>query len=217
LERDFASASGLGWNGKSTMQIHPELGTWFLLSVVLTTLELPPDPPYPDRCGTCTRCLDACPTRAITSPHRLDARLCISYLTIEHRGDIPEPLRPAVGGRVFGCDDCLEACPWNRFAQAGRDATFHAREHLSRFTLTDYLDLGEDEFNALFRHSPVRRTGWARFLRNVCVALGNTGDHRDLPALRDAARHPEPVVARHAAWAAGAIGGRPPAAERTAS
>src|SRR5690606_23889941 len=128
LERDFATDAGLGWNGKSTMQIHRRLGTWFFLAEVLTTLELPPDPPFGNHCGKCTRCLSACPTQAITAPHRVDARRCVSYLTIEHKGAIPLEFRRAIGHRLYGCDDCLAACPWNRFAQTSREAAFAARE-----------------------------------------------------------------------------------------
>lgn len=201
LERDFASLAGLGWNGKSTVQIDRRLGTWFFLSVILTTLRLPPDPPSRDHCGRCTRCIDACPTNAITHPHRVDARRCISYLTIEHRGPIPVEFRRAIGDRIFGCDDCLDVCPWNRFATAGREAAFAARDHVRQFALADYLTLTDDEFRAMFRHSPIKRTGRERFLRNVCVALGNAGDARDLAALESARVTGSPLVAEHAAWA----------------
>ncbi|CAN5408554.1 tRNA epoxyqueuosine(34) reductase QueG [soil metagenome] len=209
LERDLASEAGIGWNGKSTVQIHPELGTWFFLSEILTTLPLEPDAPHPDRCGSCTRCLDACPTDAITAPRRLDARRCISYLTIEHKGAIPDEFRRAIGDRIYGCDDCLSACPWNRFAQTASDAAFQAREHVSSFDLRDYLALSEEQFRALFRGSPIKRTGRSRFLRNVCVALGNVGTPEDLPALRCSAEGNDPLVAEHALWAIGEIGRRP--------
>jgi len=201
LERDFASAAGLGWNGKSTLQIHPRLGTWFFLAEVLTTLKLPPDPPIGDHCGNCTRCISACPTGAITAPHRVDARRCIAYLTIEHKGSIPVELRAAVGDRIYGCDECLDACPWNRFAQATRDLAFHARAEIFAQRLRDFLDLDDAGFRRLFAGSPILRLKRPRFLRNVCVALGNTGNADDLPALRRAAADPDPLIAEHAAWA----------------
>jgi epoxyqueuosine reductase len=201
LERDFATDSGLGWNGKSTMQIHPRLGTWFFLAEILTTLELAPDPPFGDHCGKCTRCISACPTQAITAPHRLDARRCISYLTIENKGPIPLEFREAIGDRIYGCDDCLDACPWNRFAAESREATFQAREAVFRMRLRDFLDLDDDGFRSLFAKSPIKRIKRSRFLRNVCVALGNTGSPDDLPALTRAAADPEPLVAEHAEWA----------------
>jgi epoxyqueuosine reductase len=201
LERDFASASGLGWNGKSTMQIHRRLGTWFFLAEVLTTLDLRPDPPSADHCGKCTRCIDACPTQAITAPRQLDARRCISYLTIEHKGAIPEELREAVGDRIYGCDDCLDACPWNRFATRSRELAFHARELVFRHRLRDFLDLDDVGFRSLFARSPIKRIRRGRFLRNVCVALGNVGGADDLPALERACADPDPLVADHAEWA----------------
>jgi epoxyqueuosine reductase len=208
LERDFATTSGLGWNGKSTVQIHPQLGTWFFLGEILTTLELPPDPPMPDRCGRCTRCIDVCPTRAITAPHHLDARRCISYLTIEHKGPIPVEFRRAIGTRIFGCDDCLEVCPWNRFAKASRESAFAARDFATTWSLRDFLALDEAGFRRLFRNSPVRRLKRPAFLRNVCIALGNAGGPDDLPALRIAASDPDPLIAEHAGWALAEIQGR---------
>lgn len=201
LERDFASAAGLGWNGKSTLQIHRTLGTWFFLAEILTTLELPPDPPLADHCGSCVRCLTACPTQAITAPHRVDARRCISYLTIEHHGAISEEFRSAIGDRIYGCDDCLDACPWNRFAQTSRDLTFHARPEIFAHRLRDFLTLDDAGFRTLFARSPIKRLKRPRFLRNVCIALGNTGTADDLPALRRAAGDPDPLIAEHAAWA----------------
>lgn len=201
LERDFASAAGLGWNGKSTLQIHRRLGTWFFLAEILTTLELPPDPPLGDHCGTCTRCISACPTRAITAPHRVDARRCIAYLTIEHKGAIPEEFRRAMGDRIYGCDECLDACPWNRFAQESRDLTFQARAELFAYRLRDFLALDDAGFRSLFARSPIARLKRPRLLRNVCVALGNTGCAEDLPALRQAAADPDPLIAAHASWA----------------
>jgi epoxyqueuosine reductase len=200
LERDHAAEAGIGWHGKSTMLVDPTLGTWFFLAEILTTLELPPDAPQPARCGTCTRCITACPTGAITDAHRLDARRCISYLTIELKGSIPLELRPLIGDRIYGCDDCLDACPWNRFAAVSREAGFAARPAIG-MALRDYLALDDAQFRALFRGSPIKRIKRRGFLRNVCVALGNTGDAADLPALDRAARDPEPLVAEHAIWA----------------
>ena len=201
LERDHAAAAGIGWHGKSTMLIDEKLGTWFFLAEILTTLELPPDKPTRDRCGTCERCINACPTGAITAPHRLDARRCISYLTIELKSSIPLELRPLIGDRIFGCDDCLDACPWNRFAQVSRETAFRARRSTTGFALRDYLDLNETQFRSLFRNSPIKRIKRRGFLRNVCVALGNIGAEDDLAALERAALDSEPLIAEHAAWA----------------
>ncbi len=201
LERDHAAKAGTGWHGKSTMLINQQLGTWFFLAEILTTLDLPADAPARDRCGKCTRCIDACPTGAITEPHRLDARRCISYLTIELKGSIPTELRPLIGDRIFGCDDCLEACPWNRFAQASRDVAFSTKPATANFGLRNYLRLTEPEFRNLFRSSPIKRIKRRGFLRNVCVALGNVGTTDDLPALEKIATDPEPLIAEHAAWA----------------
>ena len=208
LERDFASEAGLGWGGKSTMQIHRRLGTWFFLAEILTTLELEPDVPARDHCGSCTRCIAACPTQAITAPRRLDARRCVSYLTIENKGAIPLEFRRALGGRIYGCDDCLDACPWNRFAEASREAAFQARESVFQKRLRDFLALDDEAFRALFRKSPIKRIKRRGFLRNVCVALGNTGGTEDLPALRAAAEDPDPLIAEHASWAIAEIEAR---------
>src|SRR6266567_9269572 len=201
LERDHAAQAGIGWHGKSTMLIDERLGTWFFLAEILTTLELPPDDPVPDRCGTCDRCITACPTGAITAAHRLDARRCISYLTIELKTAIPVDLRYLMGDRIFGCDDCLDACPWNRFAQESRESAFRARRSTTEMSLREYLELSDAEFRALFRNSPIKRIKRRGFLRNVCVALGNAGDISDIPALERAARDPEPLIAEHARWA----------------
>jgi len=201
LERDFATASGLGWNGKSCVQIHRRLGTWFFLAELITTLDLSADEPFGDHCGKCTRCIDACPTDAITEPHRLDARRCISYLTIEHRGSIPLEFRRAIGDRIYGCDTCLDVCPWNRFAQVSRETKFHARQSIFQHRLRDFLSLSEDGFRKLFAKSPIKRTKRSRFLRNVCVALGNVGNEEDLPALRKAVNEEDALIAEHAAWA----------------
>jgi epoxyqueuosine reductase len=201
LERDFAAVAGAGWHGKSTMLIHPRMGTWFFLAEVLTTLELAPDPPIPERCGSCTRCMTACPTEAITAPYQLDARRCISYLTIELKGSIPEPLRALIGDRIYGCDACLEACPWNRFAQKSRETRFAAQPAVQNRSLREWLALDNEEFRAIFKKSPIKRIKRRGFLRNVCVALGNIGSVEDLPALGFAAADPEPLIAEHARWA----------------
>jgi len=216
LERDHAAQAGVGWHGKSTMLIDPALGTWFFLAEVLTTLELPADTPQPDRCGKCERCITACPTGAITAPHRVDARRCISYLTIEHKSAIPLELRSLIGNRIFGCDDCLDACPWNRFAKVSRESAFSARQATVGMALRDYLHLSEKEFYALFRNSPIKRIKRRGLLRNVCVALGNVGDLTDLPALEQAAADPEPLIAEHAGWAIERIRNRHPAQDTAA-
>ncbi len=200
LERDFAALAGAGWHGKSTMLISRDLGTWFFLAEILTTLDLPPDEPARDRCGSCTRCIAACPTGAIDAPHHLDARRCISYLTIELKGSIPEEMRPLIGDRIYGCDDCLTACPWNRFAQASRETAFAANEG-ARMTLVELLALTDEDFRRVFRKSPIKRLKRRGLLRNVCVALGNTGTPEDAPALERAARDSEPLVREHAQWA----------------
>jgi len=208
LERDFAHEAGLGWNGKSTMQIHRQLGTWFFLAELITTLDLPPDPRATDHCGKCTRCMDACPTQAITAPQRMDARRCLSYLTIESKGAIPLEFRRALGDRIYGCDDCLDACPWNRFAQISHEATFQARQSVFTHRLRDFLPLDDEAFRSLFAKSPIKRIKRPAFLRNVCVALGNTGTAADLPALHQAAADPHPLIAEHAIWAISEIEAR---------
>lgn len=201
LERNFAAESGLGWHGKSTMLLNAQLGTWFFLGEILTTLDLTPDAPQPARCGTCTRCITACPTGAITDAHRVDARRCISYLTIELKGAIPVEFRPLIGDRIYGCDTCLDVCPWNRFAAVSREAAFSARPATAAMQLRDYLSLTDEQFRELFRGSPIKRIKRRGLLRNVCVALGNVGTVDDLPALKRAACDAEPLIAEHARWA----------------
>lgn len=208
LERDWATSAGLGWNGKSTVQIHAKLGAWFFLGEILTTLEIPPDPQSRDHCGSCTRCMVACPTNAIDRVRHLDARRCISYLTIESKGTIPMEFRRAIGNRIYGCDECLEVCPWNRFAKASQEAAFAAKKFVHGMILRDFLTLDDAAFRALFRNSPIRRIKRPAFLRNVCIALGNVGDVRDLSALQSAAQDPHPLIAEHALWAIGEISGR---------
>ncbi len=201
LERDLGQRAGLGFVGKHTNLISRKLGNWIFLSEILTTMELEPDEPEQNRCGTCALCIAACPTGAITGPFQLDARRCISYLTIELKGAIPVDLRPAIGNRIYGCDDCLAVCPWNRFGQEGALMKTHRREDLGIPVLLEVLKLDEMGFKRKFQGTPIYRTKRRGLLRNVCVALGNVGDERALPALREAAGDPEPLVAEHARWA----------------
>jgi epoxyqueuosine reductase len=208
LERDFARRAGLGFIGKHTNLISRTLGNWIFLAEILTPLELEPDEPEANRCGSCTRCLTACPTNAITAPFQLDARRCISYLTIELKGSIPPELRPLLGNRIYGCDDCLAACPWNRFARAGHLMHPHARPDLAAPDLVDLLKLDDAGFTAKFAGTPMLRTKRRGLLRNVCVALGNVGDASALPALQQATTDSEPLIAEHARWAIGEIASR---------
>jgi len=208
LERDLAQRAGLGFIGKHTNLISRELGNWIFLAEILTTLELPPDSPEHNRCGSCARCIAACPTGAIQAPFQLDARLCISYLTIELKGAIPLELRPAIGNRIFGCDDCLAACPWNRFARQGQLMRPHRRPDLAAPDLLELLALDEPAFRRRFAGTPMLRTRRRGLLRNVCVALGNTAGQTALPALEQAAHDPEPLIAEHARWACAQIQAR---------
>jgi len=201
LERDFAQRAGLGFIGKHTNVISRKLGNWLFLSEILTTLELEADAPEKNRCGSCARCLAACPTQAITAPFQLDARRCISYLTIELKGSIPVEWRPAIGNRIFGCDDCLAVCPWNRFAREGSLMKTHSRPELATPDLVELLKLDEAGFRARFAGTPILRAKRRGLLRNVCVALGNVGDESALPALHQACRDAEPLIAEHALWA----------------
>ena len=205
-ERDLAMRAGLGWIGKHTNLLSRHLGNWFFLGEILLDIELPADTPETTHCGNCTRCLPACPTGAITAPYQLDARRCISYLTIELKGSIPEDLRPLIGTRIYGCDDCLAACPWNKFAVRSDDPAVQPRADLSAPDLLALLALDDEAFRVKFKNSPIKRTKRRGLLRNVCVALGNLGDPAAIPALtRAAASDPEPLVREHAAWALGRI------------
>lgn len=208
LERGWAERAGIGWVGKHSGVLSPAIGSWFLLGQILLDRELEPDAPLgKDHCGTCTRCLEACPTRAIVAPYQVDARLCISYLTIEHKGVVPRELRAPIGDWLFGCDLCLDACPWNRFAPPAREARLHARE-LDGWTLERFLGLTEAGFFELFAESPIRRADREGFVRNVCIVLGNRRDDRAVPALARTLEHDvSPLVRLHAAWALGRIGG----------
>ncbi|MCP5520664.1 MAG: tRNA epoxyqueuosine(34) reductase QueG [Verrucomicrobiales bacterium] len=201
LERDLAQRAGLGFIGKHTNVISRQLGNWSFLAEILTTLPLEPDDPERNRCGSCTRCLDTCPTRAFVAPFELDARRCISYLTIELKGSIPEELRRAIGGRIYGCDDCLEVCPWNRFAREGALMAPHRRPDLAAPDLVKLLTLDDAGFKRRFAGTPMMRSKRRGLLRNVCVALGNTGGPDCLPALERATADPEPLIVEHARWA----------------
>jgi epoxyqueuosine reductase len=201
LERDFAQRAGLGFVGKHTNLISRRFGNWIFLAEILTTLELEPDAPEKNHCGKCTRCIAACPTNAITAPFQLDARKCISYLTIELKGPMPAELRPAIGNRIFGCDDCLAVCPWNRYAREGNLMKPHARPDLTAPDLIELLQLDEAGFKSRFGGTPFLRTKRRGLLRNVCVALGNTGDATALPYLQKASADHEPLIAEHALWA----------------
>ena len=201
LEKPLAQEAGLGWQGKHTNLVSRDFGSWLFLGSVFTTVEIEADGPEHDYCGVCHACLDICPTRAFPAPYQLDARRCISYLTIEHKGHIPREFREAIGNRIYGCDDCLAACPWNKFAQVSHEARFQAREALRRPLLADLARLDDASFRTLFRGSPVKRIGRDRFVRNVLIAMGNSGD----PALAAEAERllddPSPLVRAMAAWA----------------
>lgn len=201
MEKPLAQRAGLGWQGKHTNLVSRELGSWLFLGSVLTTLEIEPDAAEVDHCGSCRACLDICPTDAFPAPYRLDARRCISYLTIEHAGPVPEDLRAAMGNRIYGCDDCLAVCPWNKFASAARESAFHARDELRSPLLASLAALDDAAFRAMFRKSPVKRIGRDRFVRNVLYAIGNSGDlalRASADALTD---DPSDVVRDAAAWA----------------
>lgn len=208
LEKDWAERAGLGWIGKHTNLITEDAGSWFFLSELITNVEFPPaEAPGKERCGSCTACLDACPTGAIVGPWEVDARRCISYLTIELKTAIPRELRPLMGEWIFGCDICQDVCPWNRFAVSVTEPAFQQDQGRFAGDLESLLTLSEDVFLARYEGSPVRRAGRNAFVRNVCVALGNRGDPKSLPALTRALRDESALVRSHAAWAIGEIGG----------
>jgi epoxyqueuosine reductase len=214
LERDLAQRAGLGFVGKHTNLISRKLGNWFFLAEIITTASIEPDLPEHNHCGKCTRCLAACPTGAITAPFNVDARLCISYLTIELKGSIPVELRPLIGNRIYGCDDCLAVCPWNRFAHEGTLMQSHARPALRTQDLLELLSLDDAGFKDRFAGTPILRTKRRGLLRNVCVALGNTAGTESIPALTRALADPEPLIAEHAAWALEKIQARQQAIHR---
>jgi len=201
IERVFAKYASIGWIGKNTCVINQKLGSWLFLGVILTSLELAPDIPAPDRCGTCTRCIVACPTQAIVAPGELDARLCISYLTIEKRGEIPPQLRAGMGRHVFGCDICQDVCPWNRKAPASQEPEFQPREALVNPALEWLAEMTPEEFRETFRGSPVRRAKLSGLRRNAAIAMGNSGVQKFVPVLERLAADSDPTVAEHARWA----------------
>ncbi|GAA4024780.1 tRNA epoxyqueuosine(34) reductase QueG [Sphingomonas swuensis] len=202
MEKPLSGAAGIGWQGKHTNLLSREHGNWMFLGIIFTELEIEPDEVASDHCGSCSRCMVACPTGAIDAPRRIDARRCISYLTIEHHGPIPLEFRAAMGNRIYGCDDCLAACPWNRFAEAGRaNKAFLPRAELAAPALGDLLLLDDAGFRALFAGSPIKRIGVARFLRNCLIAAGNSGDAALLPQVHRHAASDDPVVAEAAVWA----------------
>jgi epoxyqueuosine reductase len=201
VERVLAKYAGVGWQGKNTCIINQEIGSWLFLGVILTSLELTPDIPAPDRCGSCTRCLEACPTDAFIGPYKLDATRCISYLTIEKRGSIPEKLRAAMGNHVFGCDICQDVCPWNREAPVSHPAEFQPRTELVNPALHWLAQMSSEEFRATFKDSPIKRAKYSGLRRNAAVAMGNSDDRRFIPQLEKMSREEDPVIVEHASWA----------------
>ena len=201
MEKALAAQAGLGWQGKHTCLVSREFGSWLFLGSVFTTLKLEPDAPEAFHCGSCTRCLDICPTQAFTASGQLDARRCISYLTIEHKGQIPLEFRKAIGNRIYGCDDCLAVCPWNKFAQTSQELAYHPRKELESPLLRDLLKLDDAAFRQLFAQSPVKRIGRDRFVRNVLIASGNSGDHSLIADIAALIHDISPLVAEMSAWA----------------
>ena len=201
LEKAIAEQAGIGWQGKHTNLVSRDFGSWLFLGSVFTTLELESDAPEADHCGHCHACLDICPTKAFPAPYQMDARRCISYLTIEHKGHIPAEFREAIGNRIYGCDDCLSVCPWNKFAQVSREAQFAARDALRQPLLTELVRLDDAAFRALFRASPIKRIGRDRFVRNVLIAIGNSGDESLAPEAITLLSDPSPLVRAMAVWA----------------
>jgi epoxyqueuosine reductase len=205
MEKPLAAAAGLGWQGKHTNLVSRQFGSWLFLGAIFTTLELPPDEPERDHCGQCRACLDICPTAAFPAPYRLDARRCISYLTIEHKGQIPRELRPLIGNRIYGCDDCLAVCPWNKFAVAGREVKLAARDVLRAPQLAALARLDDAAFRALFAKSAVKRVGRARFVRNVLIAIGNSGDVSLAAEAERLLDDASPLIRGGAIWALGRL------------
>jgi len=208
MEKPLAAKAGLGWQGKHTNLVSRQFGSWLFLGAIFTTLDLPADEAVNDSCGSCRACLDACPTAAFPEPYRLDARRCISYLTIEHKGPIPRELRPLIGNRVYGCDDCLAVCPWNKFAQAGREAKLAARETLRAPKLAELARLDDAQFRALFSKTSIKRTGRDRFVRNVLYAIGNSGDASLAAEAERLLDDASPLVRGAAVWALSRLGSR---------
>ncbi len=201
MEKPLAAQAGAGWQGKHTNLVSRDFGSWLFLGAILTTLELPPDPREEDHCGSCSNCLDICPTNAFPAPYQLDARRCISYLTIEHKGPIPHALRAGIGNRIYGCDDCLAVCPWNKFASTAREAKLRGRDDLKSPPLSDLAALDDGAFRKLFSGSPIKRTGRDRFVRNVAIAIGNSGDHALTGAVQNLLRDESAIVRGAAIWA----------------
>jgi epoxyqueuosine reductase len=201
MEKPLAQAGGIGWQGKHTNLVSRDLGAWLFLGEIYLALDLPPDSPESDHCGSCRACLDACPTGAFPAPYQLDARRCISYLTIEHAGPIPRELRRAMGNRIYGCDDCLAVCPWNKFAASASEAQLAARDDLRAPALADLAALDDAAFRARFSGSAIKRIGRDRFVRNVVIAIGNSGAPNLLPAVERLLEDPSPVVRGAAIWA----------------
>lgn len=214
MEKPLGQAAGLGWQGKHTNLVGRHLGSWFFLGAIFTTLDLPKDRPETDHCGRCRRCLDICPTAAFPAPYQLDARRCISYLTIEHRGPVDEDLRPALGNRIYGCDDCLAVCPWNKFAREAREIGYAAR--VGAPELAELAALDDAAFRARFSGSPIKRIGRDRFVRNVAYAIGNSGRPELARALMPLLNDPDPAVADAARWALDRLRRRPDPADRPA-
>jgi epoxyqueuosine reductase len=205
MEKPLAEKAGLGWQGKHTNVVSRQYGSWLFLGSIFTTLDLPADEPGSDACGTCRACLDICPTAAFPEPYRLDARRCISYLTIEHKGPIPRELRPLMGNRIYGCDDCLAVCPWNKFAAQGREAKLAARDDLRAPALADLARLSDAQFRALFAKTSIKRTGRDRFVRNVLIAIGNSGDVSLAAEAERLLDDASPLVRGAAVWALGRL------------
>ncbi len=205
MEKPLAEAAGLGFQGKHTVVVSREFGNWLFLGAIFTTAELPADEPERNHCGSCRRCLDICPTNAFPAPYQLDARRCISYLTIEHKGQIPAELRPGIGSRIFGCDDCLAVCPWNKFAQAGREARLVQREDLALLPLAELARLDDPSFRVRFAGTPIKRTGRDRFIRNVLIAIGNSGDVNLAEEAERLLDDASPLVRAMAVWALGRL------------
>jgi epoxyqueuosine reductase len=210
MEKPIAHAAGMGWQGKHTNLVSREFGSWLFLASIFTTLEIEPDAPEADHCGQCRRCLDICPTNAFPAPYELDARRCISYLTIEHKGHIPREFRKAIGNRIYGCDDCLAVCPWNKFAQTAHESQFHPRQELKHALLAELARLDDETFRALFRKSPIKRIGRDRFVRNVLIAIGNSNDPSLEPEANRLLDDPSPLVRAMAVWALAQLGALPP-------
>ena len=207
MEKPVAAKTTVGWQGKHTNLVSKDFGSWLFLGEVFTTLDLAPDAPHRDQCGSCTACQDICPTDAFPEPYKLDARRCISYLTIEHKGHIPEEFREAIGNRIYGCDDCLAVCPWNKFASRTKEDAFLPRAELTAPRLADFLDLDDAGFRSLFTASPIKRIGRDRFLRNVLIGIGNSGDASVLPMVIPLLEDESELVREMAGWAVGKLNG----------